>query len=337
VNVPVDQHVLVPKGPQAAHIADLWWFYLIVMVLVCVLVWACILIALIRRDARTEQPALDEQTLASLVRPERSLRALSPARERRHQRWVMGAIVATIAILFGLLFRSVHTSKLLAQLPQRDVVHLEVVGHRWWWELRYSERDVSLSFTTANELHIPVGRPVELKLRAADVIHSFWVPNLHGKRDLVPGRDTTLLLQADEAGTYRGQCAEFCGTAHARMALWVVAEPQAQFERWKLAQRALPAPPTTDEAARGQQLFTSGPCAMCHTVAGSTAQSSLGPDLTHVASRRSLAAATLPNTRGHLAGWLLNAPNIKPGTQMPSMSLEAAQLHALVAYLEGLR
>jgi cytochrome c oxidase subunit 2 len=335
--VPLDQHALVAKGPQAAQIADLWWFYLTVMAIVCIVVWACILIALMRRDESRPDPALDAQTLASLATPERPVRTLDPQAERRRLRWVVSASAATIIILFVLLWRSVGTSRLLAQRPSEEPVRIEVTGHRWWWELRYIERDVSLGFTTANELHIPVGRPVELKLRAADVIHSFWVPNLHGKQDLIPGRDSVLILQADQPGHYRGQCAEFCGTAHARMALWLIAEPSDRFERWKIAQRATAASPASEEAQRGQQLFMSGPCVLCHSVAGTSAQANGGPDLTHVASRRHLAAGMLPNTRGHLAGWLANAANLKPGTQMPNMSLAGDQLHALVAYLEGLR
>ena len=337
MTTPVDQHVLVPGGPQAAHIAELWWLYLAVMVAVCVAIWGCTLVALLRRDTRLADPALDEDTLAGIPAPERKLRPLSAKGEARLLRWVVGASVVSIAVLFVLLARSMITAQRLAQLPDRATVRIELTGHRWWWELRYIERDVSQGFTTANEIHIPVGRTVELKLRSADVIHSFWVPNLHGKRDLIPGHDTTLLLQADRPSAFRGQCAEFCGTAHALMALWVVAEPEPAYRAWKAAQRATPAAPASDEAKRGKALFEAGPCAMCHTVAGTSAQSSVGPDLTHVASRRSLAAGTLANTRGHLAGWLANAPNLKPGTAMPSISLESHQLHALVAYMESLR
>jgi cytochrome c oxidase subunit 2 len=337
VNTPLDQHMLVAQGPQAAHIADLWWFYLAIMAVVCVLIWTCILIALMRRDVLTRDPALDEDTLAETAQRGRPVRALSAKSERRLHRIVALAGAATVLTLFVLLVKTLATTRALASLPRSNAVHIELTGHRWWWGARYSEPDVSLSFTTANELHIPVGRPVELKLRSADVIHSFWVPNLHGKRDLVPGRDTTLWLRADRPGRYRGQCAEFCGSAHAQMALWIVAEPSSKFEAWKQAQRADAHKPSSAEAKRGQSVFMSGPCAMCHTISGTTAQSSLGPDLSHVASRDSLAAASLPNTRGHLAGWLLNAQNLKPGVAMPNISLAGDDLHALLAYLEELR
>ncbi|MDB4990667.1 MAG: hypothetical protein JWN04_5845 [Myxococcaceae bacterium] len=341
MNTPIDQHVLVPRGPQAGHIADLMWFYGGVMALVCLLVWAFVLIALFLRHERRSQlapPQLDAQLVVAASAAAEPLTELSSRAERQRLHWVAGATAVTVAALFVLLFKSVATGSLLAQLPSRDALQIEIVGHRWWWSVRYLDSDnPSNIFSTANELHIPVGRPIELKLDSSDVIHSFWVPNLHGKRDLIPGHTTTLRLQADVAGTYRGQCAEFCGHSHAQMALLVVAEPKEQFEAWQKAQLAPAREPPSAEAQRGRDVFLQGPCVTCHAISGTLAQSSYGPDLTHFASRSTLAAGTLPNTRGHLAGWLLNAPNVKPGTPMPNLSLPAADLHALLAYLETLR
>jgi cytochrome c oxidase subunit II len=245
--------------------------------------------------------------------------------------------VITVIVLFVMLGRSVLTGYALDQLPTEDALEIEVTGHQWWWQVHYRDADPSQGITTANEIHIPVGRPVVLALASSDVVHSFWVPSLHGKRDLVPGHVNTLTLRADRPGVYRGQCAEFCGQAHALMALWVVAEPAAAFEAWRAAQRKTPPAPETPETKRGQQVFLGGPCVLCHTVAGTSAQSNAGPDLTHFASRKSLAAASLPNTRGHLAGWLLNAQSLKPGSTMPNIGLSADDLHALIAYLETLR
>jgi cytochrome c oxidase subunit II len=334
---PIDQHMLVPRGPQAAEIASLWWFYLAVVTVVVLLVWAFVLVALIRRRDGDATPALDEETLAE-VKPAQPVRTLPRAGERRRLQWVSGFTGLTVVTLLVLLVESVASGDRIASLSRQHAVHIELTGHRWWWGARYmDDQDHSKIFATANELHIPVGRPVELTLRSADVIHSFWVPNLSGKRDLIPGRTTHLLLRADQAGTYRGQCAEFCGHAHAEMALSVVAEPQAKYEAWAAQQRQNAPDPSSPEAQRGRDVFMSGPCVMCHSIAGTPAQSGQGPDLTHVASRKRLAAETLPNTRGHLAGWVLNAPNLKPGTQMPSITLPADDLHALLAYLETLR
>jgi cytochrome c oxidase subunit II len=169
------------------------------------------------------------------------------------------------------------------------------------------------------------------------VIHSVWVPNLNGKRDLVPGRTTTLWFQADTPGVYRGQCAEFCGHQHAKMALLVIAEPPDRYARWASAQGTVPPPPTDSVAARGQQVFLTSTCVMCHAIQGTPAGSRAGPDLTHLASRLTLAAATLPNTRGNLAGWIVDPQGVKPGTQMPPNQLAPADLEALLTYLQSLR
>jgi cytochrome c oxidase subunit 2 len=197
---------------------------------------------------------------------------------------------------------------------------IEVIAEQWWWRVRYP------GFETANEIRIPAGRPVELVLRSADVIHSFWVPSLAGKVDMIPGRDNRLLLIAQKSGEFRGQCAEFCGGPHAKMALHVIAEDPERFETWMKSQL---------QVQSSHALFLAR-CAVCHTVRGTAAAGTRGPDLTHVASRRFLAAGTLPNTQGHLAGWIAGSQHIKPGNLMPSLRLSGEQLQSLAAYLESL-
>jgi len=214
---------------------------------------------------------------------------------------------------------------------------INLIGHQWWWEAEYEAAVPSQRFRTANELHIPVGRPVVFKVTSRDVIHSFWVPNLHGKRDLIPGYTTSIWLQADKPGFYRGQCAEFCGYQHAKMALYVTAESQAEFENWSADQRKEAPQPTSEEQMRGRDVFLHSTCTQCHTIRGTIAGAVLGPDLTHLATRGTIAAGTLPNQRGHLAGWILDSQSIKPGNRMPPNSIAGDDLQALLTYLESLK
>jgi cytochrome c oxidase subunit 2 len=243
----------------------------------------------------------------------------------------------TAVLLFVLLGVSMVAGRRL-QAEQGDAeVHVSVTGQQWWWAVEYQSATPSNIVRTANELRVPVGRRVLVTLRSTDVIHSFWVPALQGKKDLIPGHETSLRIQADREGVFRGQCAEFCGHQHAHMAFYVVAERPDRFARWLSAQRRPASDPGDALALRGRDVFLSGPCVMCHTVRGTPAGSRLGPDLTHVASRLSLAAGTLPNTTGHLAAWIANAQGIKPGSRMPAVSLAPDDLQALVAYLRTLR
>ena len=214
---------------------------------------------------------------------------------------------------------------------------IRVIGHQWWWEVVYPDTIPQDQIETANEIHIPVGEPVVIAFESQDVIHSFWVPNLNGKRDLIPGYKTSLWLQADRAGVYRGQCAEFCGHEHAKMALVVVAQPPAEFEAWRAKQRQSQLPPTDSVAKRGEQVFLARDCVMCHAIAGTPAGGRTGPDLTHVASRATLAAGTLPNTRGNLGGWIVDPQRIKPGVLMPPNQIAPQDLQALLTYLETLK
>jgi len=221
--------------------------------------------------------------------------------------------------------------------PTKNGLSIELTGHQWWWEVRYNDVDASNIFTTANEIHIPVGVPVQFTLRGADVIHSFWVPNLSGKKDLIPGKVNTIWLQADKPGVYRGQCAEYCGLQHAKMALWVVAEPQEQFNAWRQNQTQQAVSPASDTQKRGQQVFFGATCVMCHAINGTPAGSNIGPNLTHVGSRHMLAAATLVNTQEHMAQWIKNSQTFKPGNRMPQHNLSDADLQSLAEYLESLK
>jgi cytochrome c oxidase subunit 2 len=220
-----------------------------------------------------------------------------------------------------------------APKPGTTRLTVEIVGHQWWWEARYP----GTKAVTANEIHIPAGVPVRLVGTTQDVIHSFWVPELNRKIDLIPGRRNTILLDAEHPGVYRGQCAEFCGLQHAHMSFLVYADPPARFRAWLDAQAAPARPPTSALARSGRDVFLSEPCADCHQIRGTSAGGLVGPDLTHLASRSTIAANTLPNTPADLSRWIDDPQGVKPGVLMPSVKLSAGQLKALVAYLDGLR
>jgi cytochrome c oxidase subunit 2 len=212
---------------------------------------------------------------------------------------------------------------------------LQVTAHQWWWEVRYMDPIAGRVFTTANEIHIPTGEPVRIILSSPDVIHSFWVPKLSGKMDVIPGVTNVTWVQAASPGRYQGQCAEFCGLQHARMAFSVTAESPANFKAWRQRQLALPPAPTNPEAAQGSVLFAAR-CASCHTVSGTPAGGIVGPELSHLASRATLAAGTIPNDTEHLTAWIANPAEIKPGVHMPKVPLTAAELARVVAYLQSL-
>jgi cytochrome c oxidase subunit II len=219
--------------------------------------------------------------------------------------------------------------------PQAATTRLtvEVIGRQWFWEVRYP----GTAAVTANEIHIPARTRVNLVAETADVIHSFWVPELNRKIDMVPGKRNRILLYAEHPGRFRGQCAEFCGLQHANMSLYVFADPPARFRAWLagLQQRAPAA--AGAEARRGQQVFMTHACADCHTIAGTPARGGVGPDLSHIASRTTLAALTLPNRPDQLANWIRDPQHYKPGNKMPGIRLSPAELRAVVAYLETLR
>jgi cytochrome c oxidase subunit 2 len=215
----------------------------------------------------------------------------------------------------------------------KDALRVKVIGHQWWWEFQYPE----LGIVTASDLHLPAGRPVSLEIGSVDVIHSFWVPGLGGKRDATPGNQTRIVLTADTPGVYYGQCAEFCGASHANMRHLAVVETPEAFQAWVAKQKDEAAtPPDGSPAAAGLQLFRTGTCVGCHTIRG-VSGGGIGPDLTHVGSRRTIAGGILPNTPENLARWVQHAPQVKPGSLMPEQSLTDVQVASLVAYLQSLR
>lgn len=311
-----NQAMFNPQGPPARSIASLGWLLLTVCAAIYVVVIAVAAWALLRR--RNDADGLPQTT-------------------RRLTTAVIAATGVSIAILVVFTVSSVFAGRGLTSPTGPGAITVDVIGHQWWWEFQYRDVTPSDFVTSPNELHIPVGVPVHIKAMSRDVIHSFWVPNLHGKRDLIPGQVTNTWIQADTPGTYRGQCAEYCGHQHANMAFVVVAEPMDRFLAWIGQQRQPAAEPQSDEARRGRDIFLQSPCMMCHTIRGTTAGARLGPELTHVGSRMTIAAGTLPNTRGHLGGWVANAQAIKPGVRMPPNPLDPSDLQAVLTYLRSLR
>jgi cytochrome c oxidase subunit 2 len=307
-----------PAGPQALLLDRLGELLYAIAAVVFVLVVAALAVALLRRRPEGEP-------------------AMEPGRERRMALVVAAAAGVTTATLVAVLLLSFGSGRRLTATPPPEAVQIRVTGRQWWWEVEYRDSMPSRWATTANEIHVPVGRPVVLELRGGDVIHSFWVPNLGVKRDMIPGQETSIWFQADTPGVYRGQCAEFCGHQHAKMAFLVVAERAERFAAWLERQRDTARPPADSLGRRGQEVFLTSSCVMCHAVGGTPAGSRVGPNLTHLAGRRTLAAGTLPNTRGHLAGWIVDPQQIKPGVRMPPNALRPEDLHALLAYLESLR
>jgi cytochrome c oxidase subunit 2 len=309
------QSALHPAGVQAARIEQLWWL----MFWVCTAVFIAVMLGLAVALARGRAGRSTETADGTLTRN------------------VSVAIAASTVTLIGLLVASVLTGRAIGSLNAPDALAVQITGYQWWWSIEYLNVDPSLRVTTANELHLPIGRPVAVTLKAADVIHSFWVPALHGKTDLVPGRETSTWLRVDRPGVFRGQCGEYCGVQHAHMGLVVVAEPSEHFERWLSAQRRLAPEPVTSDQVRGRQIAEQGPCALCHTIRGTTAAARTAPDLTHFATRSTIGAGTVPNTRGYLAGWIADPQHLKPGNRMPPTGLSPSDLQAVVAYLETLR
>jgi cytochrome c oxidase subunit II len=231
-------------------------------------------------------------------------------------------------VLVGAFLLSLRDVDVLSTADEEPSVTIEVVAHDWWWEVRYPESGA----ITANEIHIPTGEPVLVVLRTADVIHSFWVPRLQVKADMIEGRSNELWLEADEPGRYRGQCAEFCGLQHANMVFWVEADPPSEFEDWLADQEADAAPP----AGAGLEVFLGSTCVGCHAIRGTEADATVGPDLTHLASRETIAAGIRPNTRAELARWITDPQGVKPGAVMPPTELSADDFDALLDYLESL-
>lgn len=312
------QDVLQPAGPQAATIASLWHVTLGLCTVVFLLTLLACAVALFRRRRYSADDAAATPRLT----------------------WAIGWALGLSAIgLLALFAADVVASRALDQLPTAGALQVKLTARQWWWQAQYHDPLTGQGFTTANELHLPVGRAVIIDLDSEDVIHSLWLPNLHGKLDLIPGKPAQLRLRADQAGTYRGQCAEFCGLEHARMALLVTAESPADYARWASGQARAAAPVADADAtvARGRAVFMERGCAQCHAIRGTDAAAQSGPDLTHLASRSTLAAGIFPNQRGFLAGWITDARSLKTGVIMPPAQLPPDELNALLDYLETLQ
>ncbi len=322
------QSVLDPAGMQAYRLEDLWWLFFWITGIVYLIVMAVVLIALFR--SRRAQKKASSETAPDLVPDQHS--------EKRIGNVIKAAIALTTVILFVFMYSSFRAGRDITSLYRAESpLVIKIVGRQWWWEVEYRHDVPSQNVTTANEIHIPVGRPVRLELESTDVIHSFWVPNLHGKKDLVPGYKTSFVFQADEPGIYWGQCAEFCGHQHAKMRFVVIAESEADFNNWSKAQQQPAVPPATDLEKRGQEIFLVTTCTQCHTVQGTPANGRVGPNLTHIASRPYIAAGSLRNTEETLGKWILNPHAAKPGVRMPMNTYSNEDLQALVAYVKSLK
>jgi cytochrome c oxidase subunit 2 len=306
---------LEPASHAAREIARLWWVMMSGAWIGFGVVLLLLLLGWLRRRRRGLPFGADDTAATRLV--------------------VALGVAVPVVVLTTLFFWSDVFVIRSTAAPTTGSARLEirVVGHQWFWEVRYPASGV----VTANEIHIPVGERVRVVTTTDDVIHSFWVPALNRKVDMIPGRPTAVLLQADRPGIYRGQCAEFCGLQHAHMSLLVFADPPARFRAWLAASRRASRSPAGTLARRGERVFLAEACSGCHTVRGTDARGTVGPDLTHVGSRVTLAANTLPNDPSTLGEWIRDPQHVKPGAKMPDLVLSEADVRALVAYLRGLR
>lgn len=310
------QSALNPQGPSAAIIVDFFWAMMVVGGLIFLAVLAMLALGLLKGRRQSEPKPLTFTQSRNLV--------------------FLSGVVIPMLILLVYVIGSASVNRQISSGVPDDALTIEVVGHQWWWEINYLDEDGKPVARTANEIHIPVGKPVKLLLKSNDVIHSFWVPNLNGKTDMIPGKTNSSWMQADSPGVFRGQCSEFCGKQHAHMAFSVTASPQEEFESWLAAQAEPARVPTTAQQERGLQVFLTSSCMMCHSIRGTTALAGVAPDLTHMASRRTLAAGTIENSHGPLAAWILAPQASKPGTFMPATKMSNEELSDLVEYLMSL-
>ena len=301
-----------PASPQARAISDLFVLVLILAGVVFVIVEGLLIYVLLRFRARSGDP--EPRAIFENKRIEITWTAIP---------------IVVLAILFVVMLPAMGA----AENAPSDAYAVTVVGHQFWWEFRYPQANA----VAANEMHVPVGEKIRLVLQSADVIHSFWIPRLNGKMDLIPGQTNEWVIQAEEAGEYVGQCSEFCGVQHAWMLLRVFAQPRAELDAWVAQQAADAVAPTDPTAQRGQQIFQQQACGNCHAVRGTSAAGGVAPDLTHVGSRTTLAAGALTNTPDNLQRWLHDPQRVKPGANMPTFKLSDADVQALASYLEGLK
>ncbi|MDQ3752351.1 MAG: cytochrome c oxidase subunit II [Actinomycetota bacterium] len=304
--------MLDSQGPGAARIEGLWWLMLWISVVVMAIVLGFLILAVVKG---------------------RRADAVADHRARWGEPFIVVAGVIIPAVVLTAVFAlSLRDMAALAQPDEPASMTVEVVGHDWWWEARYDGGEI----VTANEIHIPVGQPVRFELTTDDVLHSFWVPQLQAKTDMVPGRVNHTWLEADSPGRYRGQCAEFCGLQHAKMAFFVVAQSQDDFDAW-MEEQSVPAQEPVDAGAlAGREVFLNSTCAGCHAIDGTPADADVGPDLTHLASRDTIAAGVLDNNRSNLEQFVSDPQSLKPGAIMPPTELSSQELQALVDYLEQL-
>ena len=312
---PHPQSIFAAKSDFAFELNDLFKSVFVWAVIVFVVVETLLLVAIARFRARPGGPA--------------------PKPVHGHTFLEIGWTLAPALILVFIAVPTMRTIFATAGHAPEGALRVQVIGHQWWWEYRYP----TLNVTTANELHIPAGTAIQIEMTSADVIHSFWAPGLGGKRDLMQGRTNRIAFKTDSVGEYWGQCAEFCGASHANMRLRVFVESDSAFAAWVARQKAdAVVPARGSPAEQGQQAFARGACVACHTIAGlPQARGTVGPNLTHVGSRTTLAGAMLPNTTEWLRRWIANAPSLKPGSLMPAMPLPEDQMTALVAYLQSLQ
>ena len=299
-------NILNGAGGEGHQIAGLWWVMFALAAAVYVIVGGLVIYSILRK--RDSERLRDDAFI------------------------VVGGIVVPVLILFVLAVLTVRTTT-SARAAVRSGVRIDVVGRRWFWDVRYPASGV----ITANEIRLPVDRPVTLALTSPDVIHSFWVPDVAGKLDMIPGQTNYLHLQVKRAGTYLGECAEFCGLQHANMRFAVIAMAPADFDRWLTRRGAVVPAPTDEQQARGEQVFTREACAGCHTVKGTTARGTAGPDLSDLGERGWLGALAIENTPANLTAWITDSQRIKRGNVMPPFALSADDMQALVAYLESLK
>ncbi|MGZ5015219.1 MAG: cytochrome c oxidase subunit II [Methylobacter sp.] len=309
------------SGPAAEPITRLGWGLTAISLLVTVIIAALLLTAIFKR--RQKAP-LDDQGHAPITR------------EPGGMLWIYIGVGISTVVLFASALWTIFTIAAVTSPSRTPTLTINVTARQWWWEVRYRSDEPALVFTTANEIHIPTGEPVRINLVAADVIHSFWVPQLAGKMDVIPGQNNSTWIQADKSGDYFGQCGEYCGAQHAHMAFHVVAQTPDEFAVWRRQQLAATGAPQNEILQQGQDVFMTH-CSVCHAVRGTVAGGNLGPDLTHMASRSTIAAGLLANNPDNAAAWINDAQALKPGSSMPSLHLSTQELTNVVAYLGSLK
>ena len=321
---PAYQTPLVPAGPQARQIEHTFLLIFWITTAVYAIVIAVLAAGVFR--ARTRN-----QTIPPPI-------SVDSGTEQKAHRIVGIALGITVLLIAIMLIDSFVTSHRTATLVDRATVRIDVYGHQWWWEVIYpNDKEPSKIIHTANEIHLPAGTVVDIHASSKDVIHSFWAPNIHGKKDLLPGYENDLTLEVDHPGVWRGQCAEYCGMQHAQMAFDIVSQSRDEFDAWYRQQLNSAPEPTSPQTKHGQTVFLNHACALCHTIRGTIAGGTTAPDLTHLASRSTIAAGILKNNVANLTAWVVNAQSFKPGCRMPPNLMPSSDLNDLVAYLETLR